>query len=90
MRSFEHRNKGTIRDTAAAGNVKGAFRNARDIQPTTDDAALKNWIEEKGVTLLDFHKVSHPYSNTNHLKSQYLLPIICLFMIPGNGLKVYV
>ena len=73
MRSFEHRNKGPIRGTAAAGNVKGAFRNARDmfvfrIQPYTDDAELRNWIEEKGVTLLDFHKVSHPDSRYKSFK----------------------
>ena len=38
------------------------------IQPTTDDVALKNWIEEKCVTLLDFHKVSHPDSKYKSFK----------------------
>ena len=64
MMSFEHRNN--IYGTAAAGNVKGTFRNTRNmfvfhIQPTRNGAVLDNWIENK--VLLYWISAKNPIQN---------------------------
>ena len=72
-RTFNRRNLQPITGTDAAGSVKGSFRNATDmfvsrVQRLTSDNDMMEFMQNKGVNLLDFLRMSHPDSKFKSFK----------------------
>ena len=96
-RTFNRRNLQPITGTAAAGSVKGSFRNATDmfvsrVQQSTSDNDMMEFVQNKGVNLLDFQRMSHPESKFKSFKLTLSVPdyMFLYHMIQVNGLTEYV
>ena len=63
-RTFNRRYLQPITGTAAAGSVKGLFRNATDmfvsrVQQSTSDNDMMEFVQNKGVNLLNYQQMSY-------------------------------
>ena len=59
--------------------MKGSFRNATDmfvsrVQQSTGDNGMMEFVQNKGVNLLDFQRMSHPESKFKSFKLTLSVP----------------
>ena len=64
VKNIQKRHRKDIKGTVNSGTVKGAPAPTRymfiyRVDPATEDDALKQWISETKVNILDFERVSH-------------------------------